>query len=277
MEPSVREDCYSIAKQSPFAGMTFPLERSTTERSPTGALSVFTVHEKQSKASPVLFVTITSPSIESPAATASSASSIRAESGCDGCFAAGSLSLQPTATESAAMKQQTGAARIPQPCHVPADPTCRSNRPSWALVPRLERAVAESAERRDTRCVETGAASAGQYVDGRFLAIDEQGIGLRATWRPAHGLVNLSLWRRDECVETFHLTPQELSALVTFLVSRLATLAQQPGARGLALVEPVAKITPPKASATAIARRAETRLRASLAAALKKAATHIEP
>ncbi|MGH9273165.1 MAG: hypothetical protein ACRDZU_00840 [Acidimicrobiales bacterium] len=125
--------------------------------------------------------------------------------------------------------------------------------------------------------METGAVRAGRDVDGRFLAIDEQGVGLRATWRPAHGFVNLSLWRRDECVETFHLTPQELSALVAFLVSRLATLAPQPGARGLALVDPVARITPPKVSATAMVRRAEVGLRASLAAALKKAAAHIEP
>lgn len=114
-------------------------------------------------------------------------------------------------------------------------------------------------------------------MDGRFLAIDEQGIGLRATWRPAFGFVNLSLWRRDECVETFHLTPHELSARVAFLVSRLATLAPPPGARGLALVDPVARITRPKVSSTTMVRRAEVGLRTTLAAALKKAAAHIEP
>lgn len=114
-------------------------------------------------------------------------------------------------------------------------------------------------------------------MDGRFLAIDEQGIGLRATWRPAFGFVNLSLWRRDECVETFHLTPHELSARVAFLVSRLATLAPPPGARGLALVDPVARITRPKVSSTTMVRRAEVSLRTTLAAALKKAAAHIEP
>jgi len=114
-------------------------------------------------------------------------------------------------------------------------------------------------------------------VDGRFLAVDEQGIGLRATWRPALGFVNLSLWRQEECVETFHLTPQELSALVGFLVSRLATVAPQPGARGLALVEPVARITQPKVSSTTRVRRAEVGLRMTLAAALQRAAARIEP
>lgn len=130
---------------------------------------------------------------------------------------------------------------------------------------------------RDTQVMETGAARVGRDVDGRFLAIDEQGIGLRATWRPAHGFVNLSLWRRDECVETFRLTPHEVSALVAFLVSRLATLAPQPGARGLALVDPFSRITQPKVRSTAMVRRAELGVRTTLAAALKKAAAHLEP
>ncbi|HVL06177.1 MAG TPA: hypothetical protein VM388_09315 [Acidimicrobiales bacterium] len=56
----------------------------------------------------------------------------------------------------------------------------------------------------------------------RHLAIDERGIGLRATWRLEQGFVNLSLWRHDVCVETFRLTPAEASGLVAFLVEGLA-------------------------------------------------------
>ncbi len=57
---------------------------------------------------------------------------------------------------------------------------------------------------------------------GRYLAVDEQGHALRATWRPARGFVNLSLWRDDRCVETFHLTPTDASDLIAFLVAGFA-------------------------------------------------------
>lgn len=124
--------------------------------------------------------------------------------------------------------------------------------------------------------METGAARVGHDVNGRFLAIDEQGIGLRATWRPAHGFVNVSLWRNDQCVETFHLTPHQVSALVSFLVSRLATLAPEPGAPALALVQPV-ESPQSKVGLITRVRRAEVGARTSLAAVLKKAAAHIEP
>jgi hypothetical protein len=56
----------------------------------------------------------------------------------------------------------------------------------------------------------------------RHLAIDEQGTLLRATWRPDHGFVNLSLWRGDTCAETFHMTPDEAAALMSFLAHALA-------------------------------------------------------
>jgi hypothetical protein len=62
----------------------------------------------------------------------------------------------------------------------------------------------------------------------RHLAVDEQGAGLRATWHPERGFVNLSLWRGDACVETFHLTPVEASRLVGFLVERLAGAVPEP-------------------------------------------------
>ena len=72
----------------------------------------------------------------------------------------------------------------------------------------------------------------------RHLAIDERGIGLRATWRLEHGFVNLSLWRGDVCVETFRLTPAEASRLVGFLVEGLARAVPAP-AVAVAPAEPV--------------------------------------
>jgi hypothetical protein len=62
----------------------------------------------------------------------------------------------------------------------------------------------------------------------RHLAIDERGIGLRATWRLDQGFVNLSLWRHDRCVETFRLTPAEASRLIGFLVEGLARAVPEP-------------------------------------------------
>ena len=65
-----------------------------------------------------------------------------------------------------------------------------------------------------------------QLPTGRHLAIDERGIGLRLTWRLDHGFVNLSLWRQDRCVETFHLDPQAAADLVSFLVHGLAEASE---------------------------------------------------
>lgn len=65
-------------------------------------------------------------------------------------------------------------------------------------------------------------------VLGRFFAFDAKGTGLRATWRPARGFVNLSLWRGDTCVETFHLTPADAAQLVSFLVHGMAATAPPP-------------------------------------------------
>jgi hypothetical protein len=62
----------------------------------------------------------------------------------------------------------------------------------------------------------------------RHLAIDERGIGLRATWRLERGFINLSLWRHDMCVETFRLTPAEASRLVAFIVEGLARAVPAP-------------------------------------------------
>jgi hypothetical protein len=74
----------------------------------------------------------------------------------------------------------------------------------------------------------------------RHLAIDERGIGLRATWRLEHGSVNLSLWRHDRCVETFRLTPAEASRLIGFLVEGLARAVPEPEPPALTLATPPA-------------------------------------
>jgi hypothetical protein len=72
----------------------------------------------------------------------------------------------------------------------------------------------------------------------RHLAIDERGIGLRATWRLEQGFVNLSLWRHDACVETFRLTPAEASRLIGFLVEGLARAVPEPEPPVLAVAPP---------------------------------------
>jgi hypothetical protein len=71
--------------------------------------------------------------------------------------------------------------------------------------------------------VESGAVRA--LPVGRHLAVDERGVGLRLTWRLDHGFVNLSLWRDDTCVETFHLRPSDAAELVAFLTRGLADAA----------------------------------------------------
>ena len=77
----------------------------------------------------------------------------------------------------------------------------------------------------------------------RHLAVDDRGVGLRATWRVERGFVNLSLWRRDMCVETFHLTPAEASRLIGFLVEGLAAAVPEPP-RPLAVAPSPAPIDP---------------------------------
>ena len=61
-----------------------------------------------------------------------------------------------------------------------------------------------------------------------MFAVDDSGAGLRASWRPAHGFVNLSLWRGDRCIDTFHLDPAQSAELVGFLAGALASEAPAP-------------------------------------------------
>jgi hypothetical protein len=60
---------------------------------------------------------------------------------------------------------------------------------------------------------------------GRELFVDGRGHGLRATWHLDEGIVNLSLWRDDRCVETFQLPVADVARLVGFLVDGLAGAA----------------------------------------------------
>jgi hypothetical protein len=95
----------------------------------------------------------------------------------------------------------------------------------------------------------------------RHLAIDERGIGLRATWRLERGFVNLSLWRHDVCVETFRLTPAEASRLIGFLVEGLARAVPEPA--------PAVAVAPNLPAAAA------SRYRLRLAEVLERAATQL--
>lgn len=103
-------------------------------------------------------------------------------------------------------------------------------------------------------------------VRRRHLAIDERGIGLRATWHFDQGLVNLSLWRDDRCVETFRLRAQEVAKLVGFLVDGLAD----------AVPEPVPHLTVAAAPAPT-ERGTLLRIRRELAGALDRAAARLRP
>ena len=64
-----------------------------------------------------------------------------------------------------------------------------------------------------------------QLPVGRALFVDERGVGLRATWHPERGIVNVSVWRDDRCVETFWLSIADAGRLATLLVSGLADAA----------------------------------------------------
>jgi hypothetical protein len=102
------------------------------------------------------------------------------------------------------------------------------------------------------------------------MAVDDRGIGLRATWRLNHGFVNLSLWRGDRCVETFHLTPSDAATFMTFLVKGLADVASVPAAAPLRVVRE-GEDAAPSASAAGL------RARRSLASALRRLADSIQP
>jgi hypothetical protein len=118
--------------------------------------------------------------------------------------------------------------------------------------------------------VPVGDAAPREVPTGSLIAVDERDIGLRATWRLEHGFVNLSLWRDDCCVETFHLTPATAARMVTFLVEGLAEVAT---------VLPMAAVTTLPAPAPPRTQRVrrwassvDDRLRARTSAVLQRAA-----
>lgn len=62
----------------------------------------------------------------------------------------------------------------------------------------------------------------------RHFALDERGVGLRATWHADRGFVNVSLWSENRCVQTFHLTPVEAGRLIGFLAQVLGDAVGDP-------------------------------------------------
>ncbi|CAA9233661.1 MAG: hypothetical protein AVDCRST_MAG50-1208 [uncultured Acidimicrobiales bacterium] len=109
-------------------------------------------------------------------------------------------------------------------------------------------------------------------VTSRHLATDEQGSGLRATWRPNLGFVNLSLWSGQRCTSTFHLTPVEAGKLVGFLASSLASAAPERRVNPLSAVPP----SGPPASTLATARPGEA-VRRRVADELERLAHRLRP
>jgi len=108
---------------------------------------------------------------------------------------------------------------------------------------------------------------------GRHLAVDERGVGLRATWRLDRGFVNLSLWREGVCVETFHLTPAAAAELVAFLAHGLAEATAVAASASLHAVHP----EPPREPMSAKVAAAGRRTRRRLAQRVAEMAKHIDP
>jgi hypothetical protein len=101
----------------------------------------------------------------------------------------------------------------------------------------------------------TGAAQRTTPEIRRYVAVDEEGTGLRVTWRPAHGFVNLSIWRDDRCVETFHLEPAEAGRLIGFLAETLTAEVPPSGSARLRLAEPADAEQRPVAAVAAATER----------------------
>lgn len=149
---------------------------------------------------------------------------------------------------------------------------CYPLRPSDLAEPTLA-PLAVGATRRDTPRMEWALTQDVPEVSGRYLAVDEEGTGLRATWRPARGFINLSLWRGNDCVEAFHLRPTEAARFVAFVAGRLAdSVPQRPPLRP---VQAGASRTAPRP--TARSSHAARRIRLELAKGLERAALWLRP
>jgi hypothetical protein len=113
---------------------------------------------------------------------------------------------------------------------------------------------------------------------GRHLAVDERGVGLRATWRLDHGFINLSLWRDGRCVETFHLTPAAAAELVGFLAKGLADATTVATMARLAAIDEARRPVPSAADRlVSRARTANRTMRTRVAGVLGRAADRLEP
>lgn len=118
-----------------------------------------------------------------------------------------------------------------------------------------------------------GAASAGEPTGSTWL-VDERGIGLRATWRLSHGFINVSIWRDDRCVETFHLVPSDAARLIGFLVNGLAQVASVPPTASVLSIA-TANGPPQHKRVTARLSELDDRVRTSLATSLRRAADRL--
>ena len=120
---------------------------------------------------------------------------------------------------------------------------------------------------RDTRPVDTGVLYQ-LPVRPRHFALDERGVGLRATWHADRGFVNVSLWSDDRCVQTFHLTAVEAGRLVGFLAGVLADAVAEPPHRPALATMPEPRPDSPRAALL-------TSLRREVAGALDRAARQL--
>lgn len=98
--------------------------------------------------------------------------------------------------------------------------------------------------------------------------VDDEGRGLRATWRPARGFINLSLWREHRCVETFHLSPADAGQLIGFVAEALTADVPPPGDRHLRLAADGERGGPSAGGSV-------SRLRRGVAAGLERAAERL--
>lgn len=101
----------------------------------------------------------------------------------------------------------------------------------------------------------------------RHFALDERGVGLRATWHLELGFVNLSLWSGDRCVQTFHMTPAEAGRFIGFLATGLAD--------AVTVVPEAAVEEPPAAPSSALLGERVRGVRQGIADALDRASTRL--
>jgi hypothetical protein len=119
--------------------------------------------------------------------------------------------------------------------------------------------------------MDRGAAAEHTGVMGRYLAVDELGRGLRATWRPDRGFTNVSLWEGNVCVETFHLSAQQMGELIAFLGMGLG--ASAPAPPSLAIVATPSEGSTPRGQCG----RAVGRARHAVADALDTVVARLRP